>query len=78
MNQARLLKVDAKFARSWDANAHKLSKRRNSKGRMPRKAAIELVALSYELEPDKLADWMDRKTGASRSYYKKKLAREKR
>ena len=75
MNQARLL--DAKSARSWDANAHELSKRRDSKGRMPREAAIELVASIFGLETDKLANWMDRKTGASRSYYKKKLAREK-
>jgi hypothetical protein len=78
MNQVRLLKVDAKSARSWDANAHELSKRRDSKGRMPREAAIELVASIFELEADKLANWMDRKTGASRSYYKKKRAREKR
>ena len=50
----------------------------NSKGRMPCEAAIELVAPIFGLEADKLANWMDRKTGASRSYYKKKLAREKR
>jgi hypothetical protein len=78
MKQVHLLKVDAKSARSWDANAHELSKRRDSKGHMPREAAIELVASIFGLEADKLANWMDRKTGASRSYYKKKLAREKR
>jgi hypothetical protein len=75
MNQVRLLKVDPKSARSWDANARELSKRRDSKGRMPREAAIELAAPIFELEADKLADWMDRKTGASRNYYKKKLVR---
>jgi len=42
---------------------------------MPRKAAIDLVAPIFELEANKLADWMDRKTGASRNYYKKKLVR---
>jgi hypothetical protein len=75
MKKVRLL--DVKSAPSWDANAHELSKRRDSKGRMPREAAIELVASILGLEADKLTNWMDRKTGASRSYYKKKLAREK-
>jgi hypothetical protein len=78
MNQVRVLKVDPESARSWDADARELSKHRDSKGRMPREAAIELAAPIFELEADKLANWMDRKTGASRSYYKKKLAREKR
>ena len=78
VNQVRLLKLDAKSARSWDANAHELSKRRCAKGRMSREAAIELVAPIFGIEADKLTNWMDRKTGASRSYYKKKLAREKR
>ena len=70
------VEMDTKAVRAQDASAHKLSKIRDAKGRMSRKAAIELVAPIHELEADKLTDWMDRKTEASRSYYKK-LAREK-
>jgi hypothetical protein len=68
------VEIDAKAARAQNASAHELSKLRDAKGLMPRKAAIELIAPIYELEAGKLTNWMDRKTGASRRF-NKKLAR---
>jgi hypothetical protein len=62
------LKMDDESARAWNANGHELSKLRDAKGHMSRKDAIELIAPNYGLEIDKLSDWMDRKTGASRRH----------
>ena len=43
-SEVRLLEVDAKFAPAWDADARKLSKLRDARGRMPRPRTIELTA----------------------------------
>jgi hypothetical protein len=62
------LKLDDKLARVQDAFAQRLGKLRDAKGRMSRKNAIGLIAPVYELEADKLTNWMDGKTGASRRH----------
>jgi len=65
-NPKARLEMDSKTAQALDASARKLSKLRDSKGRMSRKDAIEQIAAINGLEVDKLTDWMDGKTGASR------------
>jgi hypothetical protein len=65
-NPKARLEMDSKSAQALDASAHKLSKLRDSKGRMSRKDAITQIAAINGLEVDKLTDWMDGKTGASR------------
>jgi hypothetical protein len=58
------LEIDDQATRAQDAEARKLGKLRNSKGRMSRADAIEQVAQHHKLEVGKLANWMDGKTGA--------------
>ena len=71
-SEVRLLEVDAKFAPAWNADARKLSKLRDARGRMPRPRAIELTARALSdrregyppLKEDKLDRWVTGKTGA--------------
>jgi hypothetical protein len=71
-SEVRLLEVDAKFAPAWDAEARKLSKLRDARGRMPRPRAIELTARALSdrregyppLKEDKLERWVIGTTGA--------------
>jgi hypothetical protein len=61
------VKMDDKVARAQDAEARRLGKLRNSKGRMSRANAIEQVVQHHELnelDVGKLANWMDGRTGA--------------
>jgi hypothetical protein len=58
------LQMDDQAARAQDAEARRLGKLRNSKGRMSRADAVEEVARLHRLEVGKLTNWMDGKTGA--------------
>jgi hypothetical protein len=56
--------MDDKAARAQDAEARKLRKLRNSKGRMSRADAIKQVAAHHGVKVGKLTNWVDGKTGA--------------
>ena len=58
------LQMDDQAARAQDAEARRLGKLRNSKGRVSRADAVEEVARLHRLEVGKLTNWMDGKTGA--------------
>jgi hypothetical protein len=61
------VKMDDKVARAQDAQARRLGKLRNSKGRMSRVDAIQQVVQHHkldELDVDKLTNWIDGRTGA--------------
>jgi hypothetical protein len=58
------LKMDDKAARAQDAEARRLGKLRNSKGRMSRAVAIDQVAPLHELDVGTQTNWMDGRTGA--------------
>ena len=68
------VKMDDKAARAQDAEARRLGKLRDSKGRMSRADAVEQVAQLHGLEVGKLTNWVDGKTGA-RQRQKKRTAR---
>ena len=58
------LKMDDQAARAQDAEARRLGKLRNSKGRMSRADAIEQVASHHELHVGTLTNWSEGRTGA--------------
>jgi hypothetical protein len=65
------LTTDKQSAKIQDAEARKLSKLRDSRGRMRRDDAIDLVANMHGVKPQTLADHMAGKRGASRGGWRR-------